>query len=106
MQAAARKTGGAPSVHDVLVVGGGPSGAAAAYWLDEAGHEAVLLERHRYPRAKTRRDGLTPRSVKQLYDMGLASELAGFHRFGGLRSMAFGHTLELAWPARDGFPDH
>ncbi|MEY2426586.1 MAG: menaquinone-9 beta-reductase, partial [Actinomycetota bacterium] len=37
---------------DVLVVGGGPSGAAAAYWLAEAGHEVVMVERKHYPREK------------------------------------------------------
>src|SRR5688500_15868789 len=91
---------------DVLVIGGGPSGAATAYWLAEAGHDVVLLEKKRYPREKTCGDGLTPRSVKQLYDMGLAEELAGHHRFEGLRSMAFGHTLELKWPSHPDFPDH
>src|SRR5690242_5253034 len=37
---------------DVLVVGGGPSGAACAYWLASAGHDVVLVERKRYPREK------------------------------------------------------
>ena len=55
---------------DVLVVGGGPAGAACAYWLAEAGHDVLLLEKKRYPREKTCGDGLTPRSVKQLHDIG------------------------------------
>lgn len=92
--------------HEVLVVGGGPSGAACAYWLAEAGHDVLVVEKKRYPREKTCGDGLTPRSVKQLYDMGLADELAGHHRFDGLRSMAFGRTLELRWPDHPDFPDH
>jgi geranylgeranyl reductase family protein len=96
---------GAP-VRDVVVVGGGPSGAACAYWLAEAGHDVLLVEKKRYPREKTCGDGLTPRSVKQLYDMGLAEDLAGHHRYGGLRSMAFGHTLELQWPKHPDYPDH
>ena len=61
---------------DVLVVGGGPSGAACAYWLAEAGHDVLVVEKKRYPREKTCGDGLTPRSVKQLHDMGLAEALA------------------------------
>src|SRR5213079_2793831 len=92
--------------HDVLVVGAGPSGSACAYWLADAGYDVVLLERKRYPREKTCGDGLTPRSVKQLEDMGLAAELAGHHRFDGLRSIAFGRTLELRWPAHPDFPDY
>ena len=92
--------------HDVVVIGGGPSGAAAAYWLAEAGHDVLLVEKKTYPREKTCGDGLTPRSVKQLNDMGLADELARHHRFDGLRSIAFGRTLELRWPAHPDFPDY
>jgi len=90
--------------HDVVVVGGGPSGAACAYWLAEAGHDVLLLEKKRYPREKTCGDGLTPRSVKQLHDLGLEEDLAGHHRFYGLRSIAFGRTLELEWPSHPDFP--
>src|SRR3954471_6188143 len=92
--------------YDVLVVGGGPSGAACAYWLADAGHDVLLLEKKRYPREKTCGDGLTPRSVKQLHDIGLAAELAGHHRFDGLRSIAFGRTLELRWPEHPEFPSY
>ncbi len=66
----------------------------------------VLVEKKRYPREKTCGDGLTPRAVKELEDMGLADALAGHHRFGGLRSIAFGRTLELEWPETPGFPRH
>jgi geranylgeranyl reductase family protein len=93
-------------VCDVLVVGGGPSGAACAYWLAEAGHDVLLLEKKSYPREKTCGDGLTPRSVKQLHDIGLAEELATYHRFIGLRSHAFGRTLELAWPNHPDLPSY
>ena len=91
---------------DVLVVGGGPAGAACAYWLAEAGHDVLLLEKKRYPREKTCGDGLTPRAVKQLHDIGLAEELAGYHRFEGLRSCAFGRTLEMRWPEHPDFPGY
>ena len=95
-----------PAPVDVLVVGGGPSGAACAYWLAEAGHEVVLLERKHYPREKTCGDGLTPRSVLQLTAMGLGDDLARHHRFDGLRSVAFGRALELRWPDHPTMPDH
>jgi geranylgeranyl reductase family protein len=92
---------------DVLVVGGGPSGSACAYWLASAGHDVVMVERKRYPREKTCGDGLTPRSVKQLEDMGLGDELAGAgHRYSGLRSHGFGRTLELTWPQHPSLPGY
>jgi geranylgeranyl reductase family protein len=75
--------------------------------LARAGHDVVVVERKKYPREKTCGDGLTPRSVRQLEDMGLAEELAGAgHRYSGLRSHAFGRTLELTWPAHPSLPGY
>jgi menaquinone-9 beta-reductase len=92
--------------YDVLVIGAGPSGAAAAYWLAERGRRVLLVEKKRFPREKTCGDGLTPRAVRQLHDMGLAGPLSEFHRFDGLRSIAHGVTLELAWPDHPEFPGY
>ncbi len=89
--------------HDVVIIGGGPSGAAAAFWLAEAGHDVLVIEKKRFPREKTCGDGLTPRSVRQLEDMGLGGALSRHHRFEGLRSIAFGKTLELEWPDHPDF---
>ena len=93
------------SAFDVLVIGGGPSGASAAYWLAEAGHKVLVVERKKFPREKTCGDGLTPRAVRQLEDMGLGGRLAAeCLRYDGLRSIAHGVTLELAWPEHPDFP--
>ena len=93
--------------HDVLVVGGGPAGAAAAYWLGRAGHDVAVLERKTFPREKTCGDGLTPRAVRQLQDMGLETRVAaGHHRYDGLRAIAHGVTLELRWPEHPDFPSY
>lgn len=91
---------------DVLVVGGGPSGSACAYWLASAGHDVVVVERKAFPREKTCGDGLTPRSVKELDMLGLGAELAGYHRYEGLRSHGFGRTLELRWPDHPELPGY
>jgi len=93
--------------HDVMVIGGGPAGASAAYWLAEAGHDVLVVERKRFPREKTCGDGLTPRAVAQLEDMGLGERLAAGHlRYDGLRSIAHGVTLELAWPEHPSYPSY
>ena len=66
----------------------------------------LAIEKKHFPREKTCGDGLTPRAVRQLHDMGLADRLAGFQRFDGLRSIAHGITLELAWPEHPDFPSY
>ncbi len=95
-----------PSRCDVLIVGAGPAGAAAAYWLADAGYDVVAVEKKHFPREKTCGDGLTPRAVRQLDDMGLADMLASHHRFEGLRALAYGKELNLRWPAHAGFGRH
>jgi menaquinone-9 beta-reductase len=93
--------------HDVLVVGGGPAGSAAGFWLAKAGHDVCVLERKAFPRDKTCGDGLTPRAVRQLRDMGLEPAIAAdHHRHEGLRAVAHGITLELPWPNHPVFPSY
>jgi geranylgeranyl reductase family protein len=94
-----------PRSCEVLVVGAGPAGSAAAYWLAEAGFDVVVLEKKHFPREKTCGDGLTPRSVRQLEDMGLGDELRRYHRFDGLRALAYGRELLLRWPKHPDFGD-
>jgi geranylgeranyl reductase family protein len=91
---------------DVLVIGGGPAGAAMGYWTAELGHSVTIVERKHFPREKTCGDGLTPRAVKQLGDMGLGEPLKQFHRYEGLRATAHGKELELQWPTHPLYPRH
>ncbi|WP_051703835.1 geranylgeranyl reductase family protein [Glycomyces sp. NRRL B-16210] len=92
---------------DVIVVGAGPGGSAAAYHLATRGLDVLLLEKTRFPREKVCGDGLTPRSVAQLLKMGVdTSESAGWIRNRGLRVVADGISIELDWPTLDHFPDY
>lgn len=95
-----------PLTTEVLVVGGGPAGAAAGYWLASLGHDVTIVERKTFPREKTCGDGLTPRAVYQLEQMGLAEPLAKYHRYTGLRTTGMGKAIELEWPSHSRYPQH
>jgi geranylgeranyl reductase family protein len=101
-----KSTPESPTTWDALVIGGGPAGAAAGFWLAQAGHRVLVVEKKQFPREKTCGDGLTPRAVRQLHDIGLAEPLSEYLRFDGLRSIAHGVTLELAWPEHPDFPSY
>ena len=56
---------------DVIVVGAGPSGCAAAYDLATAGRSVLLLDRCDFPRPKACAGGLTMKAVRALrYSIG------------------------------------
>ncbi len=89
---------------EVLVVGAGPGGAAAAYWLARNGHGVVVVEKKEFPRPKVCGDGLTPRAIYELTEMGFDFSLPEFHRIVGLRAYAGDLMLELPWPEHSRFP--
>jgi geranylgeranyl reductase family protein len=90
---------------DVLVVGGGPSGAAAAYHLARYGVDVLLVDRATFPREKVCGDGLTPRGVRALLAMGVEPlQTPGFTVVDGLRVHGPGVRLELPWPELSSFP--
>ncbi len=91
---------------DVIVVGAGPAGSAAAYHLANAGADVLLLEKSAFPRDKICGDGLTPRAVKQLIGLGLDLDAPGWQRNRGLRIVGAGHRLELPWPELSSFPPY
>jgi geranylgeranyl reductase family protein len=89
----------------VLVVGGGPGGASAAFWLARRGVDVLVVEKKHYPREKACGDGLTPRAVRQLLDMGFDFDLPDVHRIVGLRSYAGDVMLEMPWPEHSVYPN-
>jgi len=96
-----------PTIYDVVIVGAGPSGSACAYWLARAGWSVCLIEKKQFPREKTCGDGLTPRAVHQLAQMGLEPTVAANgHRYHGLRAFGFGASVEMQWPDHPVFPNY
>jgi menaquinone-9 beta-reductase len=97
---------------DVIVVGAGPAGSAAAFYLAQAGLDVLLLEKSRFPREKVCGDGLTPRAVKALTGMGIdisissAGSGGGWQRNKGLRVIGAGHRMEVPWPELSSYPGY
>lgn len=90
---------------DVLVVGAGPAGSAAAAWCARQGMDVVLADQAVFPRDKACGDGLTPRAISELNRLGMSDFLSGCARNDGLRAAGFGKTLLLRWPGGH-WPDH
>jgi geranylgeranyl reductase family protein len=90
---------------DVIVVGAGPGGSAAAYHCAAAGLSVLLLDKASFPRDKICGDGLTPRAVAELVRMGVPiREEDGWIRNTGLRVVGGGHVIELPWPELSSYP--
>jgi len=100
-----RDTDALPLATDVLVVGAGPAGSAAAAWAARSGHDVVLADAAQFPRDKTCGDGLTPRAIAELDQLGLGEWVRAHGVNRGLRAAGFGQELLLPWPGGS-LPDH
>lgn len=89
---------------DLLIIGAGPAGSAAAIRAARAGVRVTVFEKGPYGRDKVCGDGLTPRAVAALHELDV--DLSAGHRIDGLRMIAGKTTRELAWPAGTRFPAH
>lgn len=94
-----------PAHADVLVVGAGPAGSAAAAWAARAGRDVLLTDAAVFPRDKTCGDGLTPRATAELEHLGLGEWLRAHTVNRGLRMAGFGREALLPWPGGS-FPSY
>ncbi len=91
--------------YDLAIAGGGPAGSAAAWQAAQTGARVVVLDKAQFPRDKPCGDGLTPRAVSFIQRMGLADEVAKFHRVNGAKVFS-PSEWDLSFPRRPGMPDH
>ena len=89
---------------DLLIIGGGPAGAAAAIRAARGGASVTVFEKGEPGRDKICGDGLTPRAVRALDELGV--DLSDAHRIDGLRMIANRTERQLPWPGIDPFPAH
>jgi len=70
-----------PPRKEVIIIGAGPAGAAAAAWLARAGHAVRVLERSHFPRFSIG-ESLLPRCMQHLEACGLmeAAAAGGYQR--------------------------
>ena len=88
-----------PARTDLLVVGAGPAGAAAAAHAARGGRDVVLLDAAVFPRDKTCGDGLTPRAHSAMHQLGMGDFLADRPRIRGLELNGWGARQNVPWPA-------
>ena len=94
---------------EVLVVGAGPAGSAAAAALAARGHDVILAEARAHPRPKACAEYASPRIVEELSLLGVADEawrgnarpLAGMRVIRGADSVQIGYRdaggVRTAW---------
>ncbi len=58
----------------ILIIGAGPGGAAAAIELRRGGADVRIVEKARWPRAKTCGDGISPPGVREARALGISLE--------------------------------
>jgi menaquinone-9 beta-reductase len=66
---------------DVVIVGAGPGGTSAGYYLAKTGLKVLLIDKANFPRRKICGDGITRGSLKLVEQMGLSSWLEQSHFF-------------------------
>lgn len=90
----------------VIVVGGGPAGSSAAYFMARAGLDVIVLDRARFPRDKPCSEYMSPQAARILESMGAlgAIESSGAAQLTGMRVHApNGATIHGEFVANHGY---
>lgn len=92
---------------DVIVVGAGPAGSTMGAYLAAGDRHVIVLEKSHFPREKVCGDGLTPRAVYELDQLGVSTaEGDGWIRNKGLRLIGGGTRMQIDWPDDGPYPSY
>ena len=94
---------------DVVIVGAGPAGSAAAAFLAREGVEVLVVDRAVFPRDKVCGDGLTPRAVAVLRRLGIDTQLRdmGIRPLREYRAVTSrGHAITIPFSSPREGPDY
>lgn len=95
-------------MHDVIIIGAGPAGAASAYFLAQRGFDVLLLDKFDFPRDKTCGDAMLPRALNVIKEMGLLHDVLRVgQRVNKLDIFApRGHSTLVPIPAQQDWPNY
>lgn len=91
---------------EVIVVGGGPAGAATAWYLARAGVDVLVLDRAIFPRDKVCAEYLSPQASRIFSDMGVLDEIeatGAAHLAGMILRAPSGETVHAEFAGVRGF---
>ena len=94
---------------DVLIAGGGPSGALCAYYLAKAGKKVIIIDAENFPRDKVCGDFVSPVGLTELMHIGIS----GFDEFEKTNKIACATVhldgqamINKNLPQMEGLPDY
>jgi len=95
--------------YNAIVVGAGPAGCSAAYFLAKQDHDVLLVDRAKFPRDKVCGDAVSPRALAFLESIGASKKVetsGAFKVDGAIVSSPKGTVMKGIVPSIEGFRNY